>query len=83
MKTLTLNVSLPPRHTAIVRRLRQAGRFRNNRQLVCAALQRLEEVEWDPDPYPPGSLVHLYNPARNREEKALNRVCSLRVEADE
>ena len=50
---------------------------------MCAALQRLAETEWNPDAYPPGSLAHLYSPARNREERELNRVGSLRVEADE
>lgn len=83
MKTLTLTVALPPRHTAIVRRLRKSGRFQTNRELVCAALQRLEEVEWDPDAFPPGSLTHLYTAARNREELELNQVSSLRVEHDE
>jgi Arc/MetJ-type ribon-helix-helix transcriptional regulator len=80
---MMLNVSLPPHHSEIVRRLRKAGRFHSNREVVCAALQRLEETEWDPDAYPPGSLTHLYTPARNREELALNKVSSLRVDHDE
>ena len=83
MKTMTLSVLLPPRHTAIVRRLRKSGRFHSNREVVCAALQRLEETERNPDAYPPGSLTHLYTPARNREELELNRVSSLRVDHDE
>ena len=46
-------------------------------------MQRLEETEWDPDAYPPGSLRHLYTPARNREERQLNKVSTLRVNHDE
>jgi Arc/MetJ-type ribon-helix-helix transcriptional regulator len=83
MKTIVLNVSLPPHHSEIVRRFRKAGRFQSNREVVCAALQRLEEAEWDPDAYPPGSLTHLYTPARNAEELELNKVSSLQVDHDE
>ena len=83
MKTMTLNVSLPPHHSEILRRFRKAGRFHTNREVVCAALQRLEETEWDPNAYPPGSLTHLYTPDRNREEVQLNKISSLRVDHDE
>ena len=83
MKTITVSVSLAPRDTAILRRFRRRGRYQTNSEVVRAALQRLEETDWDPDAYPPGSLVRLYTPARNREELQLNKVSSLKVDGDE
>jgi Arc/MetJ-type ribon-helix-helix transcriptional regulator len=83
MKTMTLKVSLPTRYGTILRRLLKAGHYQNDSEVVGAALLRLAETEWNPDAYPPGSLRHLYTPARNREELALNKVSSLRVDHDD
>ena len=83
MKTMTLNVSLPTRYGTILRRLLKGGNYQSDSEVISAALQRLAETEWNPDAYPPGSLRHLYTPARNREETAVNKVSSLRVDHDE
>ncbi|MBI2950133.1 MAG: type II toxin-antitoxin system ParD family antitoxin [Verrucomicrobia bacterium] len=83
MKNTTVSVSLAPRYTAILRRLRRSGRYQTDSEVMRAALERLEETEWDPNAYPPGSLACLYTPARNREELQLNKVSSLKVERDE
>jgi len=83
VKTSTLNVSLTPRSTAIIRRLLKSGRYHSDSDVVRVALQRLAETEWDPDAYPAGALRHLYTSARNREERALNKACSLRVDHDD
>lgn len=83
MKTISVNVSLAPSDTAILRRFRRSGRYQTNSEVVRAALQRLVETDWDPNAYPPGSVAHLYTPARNREELRLNQVSSLKVDADE
>ena len=83
MKTITVRVSLAPRDTAILRRFRGSGRYQTNSEVVRAALLRLEETDWDPDAYPPGSLTCLYTPARNREELQLNKVSSLKMGGDE
>jgi Arc/MetJ-type ribon-helix-helix transcriptional regulator len=55
MKTMTLNVSLTPYYRAIIRRFLKAGRYESDSDVVRAALQRLEETEWDPDAYPPAA----------------------------
>ena len=67
----------------ILRRFRRAGHYSSNSAVVRAALQRLAETDWDPNAYPPGSLQHLYTPARNREELELNKVSTLKVDHDE
>ena len=83
MKSTTVTVSLAPCYTAILRRFRQSGRYQTNSEVVRAALQRLEELEWNPNAYPPGSLTSLYTPGRNHEELELNKVSSLKVDHDE
>jgi Arc/MetJ-type ribon-helix-helix transcriptional regulator len=83
MKTMTLNVSLPTRYGTILRRLLKGGQYQNDSEVIGAALLRLAETEWNPDAYPKGSLKHLYTPARNREERTLNKVSSLRVDHDD
>jgi len=83
MKTTSLNVSLPPRHTAIIRRFRKSGRYQSKSAVVRAALERLDEADWNPNAYPPGSLLYLYTQARNREESQLNKVSSLVVDHDD
>ena len=83
MKTLTLNVSLPSRYGTMLRRLLRSGQYESDGDVIRAALQRLAETEWNPDAYPPGSLRHLYTSVRHREEKALNKVSSLRVDHDD
>jgi hypothetical protein len=83
MKTMTLNVSLPPYYTAILRRFRKSGRYQSNGEVVRAALRHLAETEWEPNVYPPGSLTHLYTPAQNQEELILNKVSSLKVDDDD
>ncbi len=83
MKSTTVSVSLAPRDTAILRRFRRSGRYQTNSEVLRAALHRLEETEWDPNTYPPGSLEHLYTPSRNRRELQLNKVSSLKVDGDE
>ena len=82
MKT-TLSVSFPSRYAAKIRRLRKTGRYQSNGEVVRAALDQLEKSEWDPNAYPPGSLAHLYTPARNREELELNKVMHLRVDQED
>lgn len=83
MKTMTLNVSLPTRYGTILRRLLKSGQYHSDSEVIGAALQRMADIEWNPNAYPPGSIRHLYTPARNREERALNKVSSLRVDHDE
>jgi len=83
MKTMTLSISLTPYYRSIIRRFLKAGRYESDNEVIRAALQRLEETEWDTDAYPPGSLRHLYTPASNREERQLNKVSTLRVDHDE
>ena len=83
MKTTHVNVSLAPRHTAILRRFRKSGRYQTNSDVVRAALQRLHETDWNPNAYPAGSLAHLYTQEINCEELQLNRVSSLKVDGDE
>ena len=78
MKTLILNVSLPARYSTILRRLLKSGHYQSDSEVIGAALQRLADTEWNPNAYPPGSVRHLYTPARNREERALNKVSTLR-----
>ena len=79
MKTSNLTISVSPSYAAIIRNFRKAGRYPTNAGVVHAALRRLQDVEWDPAPYPPGSLKHLYTPSRNREETLLNKVSTLMV----
>ncbi len=83
MKTVTLNVSLPTRYGTILRRLLKSGNYHSDSEVIGVALQRLAETEWNPNAYPAGSLSHLYTPARNREEAALNKVSSLLVDHDD
>ncbi|MBI3415604.1 MAG: hypothetical protein HY043_09850 [Verrucomicrobia bacterium] len=83
MKTSSLTISVSPAYAAIIRNFRKAGRYPTNAGVVHAALCRLQDTEWDPDAYPPGSLAHLYTPSRNREERMLNQVSTLMVNHDD
>jgi putative addiction module CopG family antidote len=83
VKTLTLNISLTPHYNAIIRRFLKTGLYQSDSEVIRAALQRLAETEWNPNAYPPGSVRHLYSARRNREERALNKVSTLRVDHDE
>ncbi|MSU61247.1 MAG: hypothetical protein EXS31_02440 [Pedosphaera sp.] len=83
MKTSSMTISVSPADAAIIRNFRQARRYPTNAGVVHAALRRLEDTEWDPDSYPPGSLAHLYTPSRNREELMLNKVSTLKVDHDD
>ena len=65
---MTLNVSLTPCYRAIIRRFVKAGRYESDSEVVRAALQRLEETEWNPDAYPPaacGTFTRRAEIARN------------------
>jgi putative addiction module CopG family antidote len=75
-----MNVALTEHWENYIKQLIETGRYNNASEVVRAALRELQEKEGEI--FPPGSLKHLYTPARNRVESKL--ACRLRVpEPDE